>query len=219
MKPGDTMPVETTRFWLIRHALVDPEARKFLYGTLDVGICEDTMAAQTDAYAALGRRLPQAALWLVTPLSRTVRTAQAIFGAGYPKAPLTVEPGLIEQSFGRLQGTPNAHLAEKLALPQHDFWPVSPAERPEGGESFEDVMLRVGSAIERLARAHAGQDIVGVCHGGPIRAAVAHVLGLGGEQALRLTVGNISLTRIERRGATAWRVVSVNETVEGVPAF
>jgi alpha-ribazole phosphatase len=188
------MPVETTRFWLIRHALVDPEARKFLYGTQDVGICEDTMAAQTEAYAALGRRLPRAALWLVTPLSRTRRTAQAIFDAGYPEAPLTVEPELIEQSFGILQGTPGAHLAEKLKLPAHDFWPTAAAERPEEGESFD------------------------VCHGGVIRAAVAHSLGLGGEQALRLTIGNISLTRIERRGA-ARRVISVNETVEGVPAF
>jgi alpha-ribazole phosphatase len=212
------MPVETTRFWLIRHALVDPEARKFLYGTQDVGICEDTMAAQTEAYAALGRRLPRAALWLVTPLSRTRRTAQAIFDAGYPEAPLTVEPELIEQSFGILQGTPGAHLAEKLKLPAHDFWPTAAAERPEEGESFDDVIRRVGSVIERLGRDHAGQDIVVVCHGGVIRAAVAHSLGLGGEQALRLTIGNISLTRIERRGA-ARRVISVNETVEGVPAF
>jgi len=213
------MPVETTtRFWLSRHALVDPEARKFLYGTQDVGICEDTMLAQTDAYAALGRRLPRPAVWLVTPLSRTRRTAEAIFGAGYPEVPLTVEPGLIEQSFGTLQGTPGARLAEKLTLPAHDFWPTSHAERPEDGESFDDVILRVGTQIERLARRYHGADVVAVCHGGVVRAAVAHILGLGGEQALRLTVGNISLTRIERRGA-AWRVVSVNETVEGVPAF
>ncbi|WP_419757855.1 histidine phosphatase family protein [Acidisoma sp.] len=212
------MPVETTRFWLIRHALVDPEARKFLYGTQDVGICEDTMAAQTDAYAALGRRLPRPAVWLVTPLSRTLRTAQAIFAAGYPEAPLTVEPDLIEQSFGSLQGTPGARLAERLRLPAHDFWPTSHAERPEDGESFDDVILRVGSAMERLSDTYEGEDVVVVCHGGVIRAAVAHVLQLGGEQALRLTVGNISLTRIERRGAS-WRVVSANETVEGVPAF
>jgi alpha-ribazole phosphatase len=76
------MPIEITGFWLIRHALVDPEARKFLYGTDDVGIDEDTMAAQAEAYAALGRRLPRPAIWLVTPLTRTLRTAQAIFAAG-----------------------------------------------------------------------------------------------------------------------------------------
>jgi alpha-ribazole phosphatase len=212
------MPIEITRFWLIRHALVDPEARKFLYGTEDVGIDEDTMAAQAEAYAALGRRLPRPAVWLVTPLTRTRRTAQAIFAGGYPEAPLIVEPGLIEQSFGTLQGTPGAQLAAKLRLPAHDFWPTSPHERPEDGESFEDVIGRVGGVIEALAETHAGADIVAVCHGGVIRAAMAHVLKLGGEQALRLTVGNISLTRLERRGA-AWRVVSANETVEGVPAF
>ncbi|MBW4022610.1 MAG: histidine phosphatase family protein [Proteobacteria bacterium] len=212
------MHVETTRFWLIRHALVDPEARKFLYGTEDVPICEDTLAAQTEAYAALGRRLPQEAVWLVTPLSRTRRTAEAIFAAGYPQAPLTVEPDLIEQSFGALQGTPGARLSEKLTLPAHDFWPTSHAERPEGGESFEDVILRVGRVMERLASDHRGRDIVAVCHGGAIRAAIASALGIGGEAALRLTVGNISLTRVEQRGQ-AWRVVSANETVDGVPAF
>ncbi len=212
------MPVKTTRFWLIRHALVDPAARKFLYGTGDVGICEDTMASQTEAYAALGRRLPRPATWLVTPLTRTLRTARAIFAAGYPETPLLVEPGLIEQSFGILQGTEGQHLPAKLTLPAHDFWPTSHAERPENGESFEDVIARVGEAMERLARDHAGEDIVAVCHGGAIRAAIAHVLEIGGESALRLTVGNISLTRIEQRGAS-WRVVSANETVEGVPAF
>lgn len=212
------MHVETTRFWLIRHALVDPAARKFLYGDEDVPICEDTMATQTGAYTALGRRLPKDAVWLVTPLNRTRRTAEAIFAAGYPEQSLTVEPGLIEQSFGVLQGTEGQKLPEKLTLPAHDFWPTSPAERPQDGESFEDVIARVGGVMERLARVHAGREIVAVCHGGTIRAAVASVLKIGGESALRLTVGNISLTRIERRG-TAWRVVSANETMAGVPAF
>jgi len=206
-----TSSTQTTRFWLIRHALVDAEARRFLYGDRDVAICEVTMAGQGRAYAALGHRLPRAAVWLVSPLSRTVRTALAIFAAGYPEQPLIVEPGLIEQSFGVLHGTEGTRLAERLSLPAHDFWPVSHAERPDEGESFEDVILRVGAVIERLATTHAGQDIVAVCHGGVIRAAMAHALGIGGDSALRLTVDNISLTRIERRGQ-AWRVVSANET-------
>jgi alpha-ribazole phosphatase len=212
------MSTPTTRFWLIRHALVDPEARKTLYGVQDVGICETTMTGQSNAYAALGQRLPRPALWLVTPLTRTLRTAQAIFAAGYPEQPLTIEPGLTEQSFGALQGTEGVRLPEKLRLPAHDFWPISHSERPQDGESFEDVILRVGGVIEQLANSHSGQDIVAVCHGGVIRAAMAHVLKIGGDSALRLTVGNISLTRIERRGM-AWRVVSANETVDGVPAF
>ncbi|HEX3984710.1 MAG TPA: histidine phosphatase family protein [Acidisoma sp.] len=212
------MPPQSTHFWLIRHALVDAEARKTLYGIQDVPICEGTMAAQGTAYAELGRRLPRPARWHITPLTRTLRTAQAIFAAGYPEQVLAVAPDFIEQSFGRLQGLDSAGVPQHLALPKHDFWPASHAERPQDGESFEDVMERVGVGLERLAAAHAGEDIVIVCHGGPIRAALAHVLRLGGDSALRLSVGNISLTRLERRGQ-AWRVISANETVEGVPAL
>ena len=207
-----------TRFWLIRHALVDPLARKTLYGIQDVAVCAETMAAQGPAYTALGQRLPQPARWFVTPLSRTRLTAEAIFAGGYPAQELGVEPGMIEQSFGSLQGTENAVLHTRLALPKHDFWPTSPAERPHQGESFEDVIGRVGHTIERLAGDHGDADLVMVCHGGTIRAAMAHALGIKGESALRLTVGNISLTRIERQG-DAWRVVSANETMDGVPAF
>lgn len=212
------MPPQSTRFWLIRHALVDAEARKTLYGTDDVPICESTMAAQAPAYAELGRRLPQPARWLVTPLSRTHRTAQAIFAAGYPAQPWTIAPAFIEQSFGRLQGLDGAALPAHLTLPAHDFWPISHAERPQDGESFEDVLLRVGAEMESLAATCPGEDIVIVCHGGAIRAAIAHVLGLGGAAALRLSIGNISLTRLEQRGQ-AWRVISANETVEGVPVL
>jgi alpha-ribazole phosphatase len=212
------MPTTSTRFWLIRHALVDAEARKTLYGVQDVPICESTMAAQGAAYAELGRRLPSPARWHITPLTRTRRTAEAIFAAGYPEQKLTVAPDFIEQSFGVLQGLDGSALPAHLTLPAHDFWPTSHAERPQDGESFEDVIGRVGAGLERLAAAHSGEDLVIVCHGGPIRAAIAHVLRLGGESALRLSVGNISLTRLERRGQ-AWRVVSANETVEGLPAL
>ena len=60
-----------TRFWLIRHALVDENARAILYGVMDVPLCETTLESQAPMYAALARRLPRPAVWKVTPLSRT----------------------------------------------------------------------------------------------------------------------------------------------------
>src|ERR1700682_3311439 len=59
-----------TRFWLIRHALVDENSRAILYGIMDVPLCETTLAAQATMYEALARRLPRPAVWYVTPLSR-----------------------------------------------------------------------------------------------------------------------------------------------------
>ncbi len=106
-----------TRFWLIRHALVDENARAILYGVMDVALCETTLLEQGPMYRSLAERLPREASWLVTPLSRTRHTAEAIFAAGYPPAELAVEPGLIEQSLGERQGLPHAELPARLTLP------------------------------------------------------------------------------------------------------
>ena len=124
-----------TRFWLIRHALVDENARAILYGVMDVALCETTLLAQGPMYGALARRLPRPAAWKVTPLSRTRRTAQAIFAAGYPEQELTVEPALIEQSLGEWQGLPHEELPPKLVLTKHPFWPLAGDEKPQIGRA------------------------------------------------------------------------------------
>lgn len=199
-----------TRFWLIRHALVDENARAFLYGIMDVPLCETTLLEQAPMYRSLARRLPRPADWLVTPLSRTRRTAEAIVAHGYPEAPLTVEPDLIEQALGEWQGLPHADLPARLALPAHAFWPIAGYEKPPGGESFAEVIARVGRAMERLAKDHAGRDVVAVSHGGTIRAAVAHALKIGPDNALHMSVQNLSLTRLDHT-PRGWRVACVNE--------
>jgi broad specificity phosphatase PhoE len=199
-----------TRFWLIRHALVDENARAMLYGIMDVPLCETTLLEQAPMYRAFAARLPRPASWLVTPLSRTRRTAEALFRAGYPAQPLTEEPALIEQGLGEWQGLAHNELPGRLTMPKHAFWPLAGTERPPGGESMEDVIERVGPALERLAGAHPDQDVVIVSHGGAIRAAIAHALRIGPDNALHIAIQNLSLTRLERL-PEGWRVVCVNE--------
>lgn len=199
-----------TRIWLIRHALVEENARAILYGTMDVELCPATLIEQAPMYRALAERLPRPATWFVTPLSRTRRTAEAIFAAGYPAQKLHVEPDLIEQSLGEWQGLVHAELPPRLALPAHPFWPLAGTERPPGGETFEEMIGRVGPAIEGLAERYHEQDLVAVSHGGAIRAAVAHCLRIAADNALHLSIQNLSLTRLERH-PDGWRVVCVNE--------
>ena len=202
--------MQPTNLWLIRHALVDENARAILYGTMDVELCPTTLVEQAPMYRALAERLPRPANWVVTPLSRTRRTAQAIFAAGYPVQELTQEPGLIEQHLGEWQGLVHAALPARLAQPKHPFWPLAGTELPPGGETFVAMIARVGPAIEALAVRYTGQDVVAVSHGGAIRAAVAHCLRIGADNALHLSVNNLSLTRLERHD-DGWRVVCVNE--------
>ena len=69
-------------------------------------------------------------------------------------------------------------------------------------------------AIHRLAREHAGHDIITIGHGGTIRAALALALDLEPEAALAFSIENCSLTRIDDVGGPGlghgWRVVTVN---------
>ena len=200
----------TTGFWLIRHALVSENARAMLYGVMDVPLCETTLLEQAPMYRSLAARLPRPADWLVTPLSRTRRTAETIFAHGYPATELTEEPGLTEQSLGEWQGLPHAELPARLVLPAHAFWPLGGHEKPPGGESMAEVIVRVGAAMERLAQRHAGRNVVIVSHGGAIRGAIAHALQIGPDNALHMSVQNLSLSRLDKT-PEGWRVVCVNE--------
>jgi len=121
-----------------------------------------------------------------------------------------VVAALREQSLGAWQGLPHAELPPRLTLPAHPFWPLGGHERPPGGESMADVIARVGTCLEVMAAGHEGEELVAVSHGGAIRAAVAHALRIEADNALHLSVQNLSLTRLER-SAEGWRVLCVNE--------
>ncbi|WP_281649345.1 histidine phosphatase family protein [Novacetimonas hansenii] len=199
-----------TRFWLIRHAIVEQNARRHLYGAMDVPLCPDSLIAQRPMYETLARRLPHPALWFTSPLGRAQQTAQAIQQAGYGMQASRIEPGFTEQSMGEWHGTTHDRLPEKLAVPAHPFWSVGATEQPPGGESMVQVCARVGAALDRMSREYAGQDMVVVSHGGAIRGALAHALHVHAHTALHFSVQNLSLSVIEhlREG---WRVVNVNE--------
>jgi broad specificity phosphatase PhoE len=209
------------RFWLVRHALVHPASLTSLYGTNDVPICESTMQADAPRYAALAARLPRPARLVCTPLSRTQLTAAAIQRAGYPAQTPLLDAAFVEQDFGALQGLPIRQFearpvagmngAPHAENARHPFWPIHALETPPGGESFDTMIARVGAGLERLAaNATADGNTIIISHGGAIRAACAHALGLTAHQALCLAVDNISLTRLEHNGH-GWRVLSINE--------
>ncbi len=200
----------TTRLHLVRHALVEPSARLTAYGARDVALCEATLAAERPSYEWLAARIPAGGRWYCTPLSRTRATALAIFAAGHAKADLVEVPDLVEQRLGEWEGLTHEAFVALLTLPAHPFWMHGADERPPGGESFRDVMDRVGPVLSRIVEETGDGDIVIVAHGGSIRAAIACTMELTPFQAFQFSVKNLSLTRLEHE-AGHWRVVTVNE--------
>ena len=147
-----------TRFFLVRHALVEPSARAVLYGSMDVALCDLALQEEAASYRWLAHRLPQPASWFVTNLSRTRATAAAVFAAGYPDADLEAEPDFAEQHLGDWQGIPHEALPALLTRPAHPFWPHAGEEHPPGGESFREVQARVAALVPKLAWLAGGSD-------------------------------------------------------------
>ncbi len=151
---------------------------------------------------------------MTSHLSRARQTARAIAAAGLDIGAPLVEPAFGEQNFGDWQGTPYEVIAALAAPHLHQFWFTTVDHAPPGGESFNHVMARVAQAIERLNRAHSGRDVVVVSHGGPIRAALAHGLGLDGDGAVGFVTDNLSVTRLDHVPAPgagrSWQARFVN---------
>ncbi len=204
-----------TRWWWIRHAPVT-SANGRIYGQMDM----DCDTSDTPVYDGLAGLLPRDAVWVTSHLRRTTRTAEAILARrSDPAAELYPEPELAEQSFGDWQGRHRDELIAERGSQWNRFWLAPAHEAPPGGESFADLIQRVGAAVERLSREHAGRDVVAVTHGGTIRAALARALSLEPERALSFVVDNCALTRIDHiappadsapETPAAWRVALVN---------
>ncbi len=199
-------------WWWIRHAPV-PDAEGRLNGRRDVD-CDTSDGASLRILAAM---LPGDAVAVVSPLKRTRQTLAAIAAAGARLPEPLVEPDFVEQSFGCWEGLGWAEMQAGDPEAYAAFWRNPTRNSPPGGESFEAQMRRVAAAIERLTTAFAGRDIVSVSHGGTIRAAVAHALGLTPEAAMAIVIDNLSLTRLSlvhdrllSPGRATWLVQAVN---------
>ena len=194
-----------TQWWWVRHApVINPG--KQIYGQRDV------TADLSDAapLAGVARLLPKGAVWVISHLSRCRDTANAICGGETTLDPL-VESSLAEQDFGEWQGKTHADIGFHE---DHQFW-LAPAQFiPPGGESFAQMMIRVGVTIDRITAAYPGRDIVAVTHGGTIRAALGHALQLDPEKTLSFSIDTLSLTRLDHiareNGVAEWRIAAIN---------
>ncbi len=206
-----------TEWWWVRHAPVHSAGGR-IYGQRDL----PADCTNLEAFRRLTTHLPSQALWVVTPLQRTRQTFDAVHAArGTSPVPAhVVEPDLAEQSLGDWEGRTAAEFFAARTGPRHPFWFCPADERPPGGESVLELVARVGAAVDRLSAAYAGRTIVAIAHGGTIRAALAHALGLAADVALGFRIDNLSVTRLahvtglDRRGdgpAVAWRIGGVNQ--------
>ncbi len=198
-----------TRWWWVRHAVV-PNPGQLVYGALDL----DCDTSDQASFHGLARNLPKNATWFVSGLKRARQTADAITAAGLDRPEPIAVADFNEQCFGDWQRRTWDEIRESEGPEYARIWQRPADFRPPNGESFMDQLTRVAPAIDRINREYAGRDIIAVTHGGTIRAAIVHALGLKPQAAMSIFIENLSMTGLFRisdpDGTSSWRIETIN---------
>ena len=153
---------KSTHIIAIRHGETDWNNSGHYQGQEDIEL-NAVGRAQAKRIADALVDTPLAAIY-TSDLARAHQTASAI--AATHTAPLLVDPGLREQHFGVFQGLTGAEIAQRSPEASARWHRREADFGPEGGETRREFSQRCIGAMAKIARKHAGQSIVIVCHGG-----------------------------------------------------
>jgi probable phosphoglycerate mutase len=152
---------------LLRHGVTPATERKLFSGSS--GLDPDLTPTGHQQAARAAKWIGDhggADVVLSSPLQRTQQTASAV--ARELNLAVSLEPGLIETSFGDWDGFTFGQIQERW--PTHmDEWLASTAVAPPGGESFDVVDQRVAQARTSILATHVGKTVVAVTHVTPIK--------------------------------------------------
>jgi probable phosphoglycerate mutase len=205
--PAARKPLPPTVLLLVRHG-VTATTGKILPGRAAGLHLSDEGRLQAEAAAKRIKPLPRVAAIYSSPLERARETAMPIARAR--KMPVRIDRGLLECDFGEWTGERLDRLSKR---PEWDVVQRHPsAFRFPGGESFTELQARITGALARLVAQHPGRIVVAVSHADPIKAAVAHALGMPLDLFQRIVIGTASITAIAygRTNATALTVNSID---------
>ncbi|MFM0738875.1 histidine phosphatase family protein [Paraburkholderia xenovorans] len=116
----------------------------------------------------------------------------------------TVESRLADIDYGEWHGK---RLADLAAEAPQDLaaWTRDPDAAAHGGESFSQLVKRVGTWLDALS---APEEIVGITHATVLRAAIIHALGASPAVFAHIEIAPLSLVELRRSvrgGEWVWR--------------
>jgi len=154
--------MQATRLIAVRHGETAWNVDTRIQGHLDIPL-NDTGLWQARQLARALADEPVTAIY-TSDLARARATAQAVADA--TGAPLALEPGLRERSFGHFQGRTFAEIEAELPEQARLWRQRDPDYAPEGGESLTALRDRITQTTHRIAARHPGGLVVLTAHGG-----------------------------------------------------
>jgi probable phosphoglycerate mutase len=146
-----------------------------------------------------------------SPLERARHTAEAIdagLGLGIEK-----DPGLSEYDLGSWEGKTYKELHTDYRLWEN--MKENPDFAPHGGESPRQVVDRYVAALHRIAKAHPGDRVIVVGHGGAFSMALAHLVE-GTYTSWGPVMGNCAVSELWFEPEVALKRFNVTGHLEGL---
>lgn len=184
-----------TRIVLIRHGETDVTGRTLTGRASGVHLnARGRQQAQRVAEHLDGVAI--AAIWS-SPLERAQQTAGPM--AGRRGLAVAVHEGLHELDIGDWQGRDIEALEPDPVWAVYNQW--RSIHRPPGGESIAEAQVRMVRTAQSIAEAFPGETVAAVGHCDPIRALLAHALGVPLDLFGRLAVAPASVSVVEIGGS------------------
>ena len=182
-----------TRLILVRHGETEWNRVERFRGRADVPLNTRGLA-QAEATARRIRAGWEVTAVYCSPLSRALRTAQAI--AALYQLTATSLQDLIDIDYGEWQGK-SPEEVESLWPDLLSAWYEKPhTVRIPGGESLDDVRARCGRAVRQLAAQHGESSVVVVAHTVINRVILLEALRLGNDRFWRIRQNTCAINEI-----------------------
>jgi broad specificity phosphatase PhoE len=196
----------STRIIVVRHGQTRCNIENIWHGWDE---CDLTEEGSRQA-VAVGQRLavePISAVYS-SPSRRALRTAREV-AASHGLHPI-LEEGLRERNAGAYEGV----LVSEVEAQRPTIWEERNADmwhwRPPQGESFQEVLERTLSVVERVRRAHEGETVALATHMGPARVLLSRFTGIPLEQTYQMEFPSTSIS-IYRFEGDRVQVEAVND--------
>jgi broad specificity phosphatase PhoE/ribonuclease HI len=194
------------RMVVLRHGETPYTLEKRYSGRGDVPLSPSGHEQAARAATRARELAPSIAAVVSSPLQRCLDTA-----AAFGNLPIHVEDDLIECDFGEWEGLTYAEVRDRYAREQ-DRWLASTAVAPPGGESFQQVAMRVRRAVRRLQEQYEGREIAVVSHVTPIKLLLRDALAASDSFLFRLYLDAAGISLVDSWPDGGVAVRTINET-------